>query len=103
MPVCPWYFPFLSEYETSGFSPLKNKICAAPLFAYRRIELLVWFENSKTKFPCQPASRTVGGVPSPHLAYVDLAVTKPVTFLGILKYSKLLASANEFGGININS
>ena len=62
----------------------------------------MWFENSKTRFPCHPASRTVGGVPKPHLAYVDFAVTNPVTFLGILKYSRLLAKAKEFGGINID-
>ena len=43
------------------------------------------------------------GVPRPQRAYVLLAVTSPVTFLGILKYSRLLASAKEFGGIKIDS
>ena len=65
--------------------------------------LLVWLENSKTKIPFQPASSTVGGTPKPHLAYVDLAVTRPVTFLGILKYSRLAASAKLLGGIKIDS
>ena len=49
----------------------------------------------------QPASSTVGGIN--HLAYVDFAVTRPVTLRGILKYSKLLASAKELGGIKIGS
>ena len=33
-PCCPWYFPFLSLYDTSGGSlPSKNSTCAMPSFA----------------------------------------------------------------------
>ena len=35
----------------------------------------------------------------PHLAYVDLPRHIVSTFLGILKYSTVLASAKELGGI----
>ena len=59
--------------------------------------------NSKTSTPSHPASKTVGGLPKPTLAYDDFEVTKPVIFLGILKYSKLFAKAKEFGGIKIDS
>ena len=35
----------------------------------------------------------------PHLAYVDLPRHMVKTFLGILKYSTVLANAKEFGGM----
>ena len=39
----------------------------------------------------------------PHLAYVDFPRHIVNTFLGILKYSTVLAKANEFGGITQTS
>ena len=39
----------------------------------------------------------------PHLAYVDFPKQIVSTFLGILKYSTVLARAKEFGGITHTS
>ena len=56
-------------------------------------------ENSKVTCPSQPGSKGVTFTIIPHLAYVDFPkhITKP--FLGILKYSTVLANTNELGGI----
>ena len=57
------------------------------------------FENSKVTFPSQPGSKGVTLTIIPHLAYVDLPKQITRISFGTLKYSTVLASANEFGGI----
>ena len=57
------------------------------------------FENSSVTWPSQLGSNGVTLTIIPHLAYVDLPRQMTKTSLGILKYSTVLASANEFGGI----
>ena len=56
-------------------------------------------ENSKVTCPSHPGSKGVSFTIIPHLAYVDLPKQITKTFSGILKYSIVLASANELGGI----
>ena len=57
------------------------------------------FENSRVTWPSHSGSRGVTFTIIPHLAYVDLPKHIVKTFLGILKYSTVLASTNEFGGM----
>ena len=57
------------------------------------------FENSNVTCPSHSGSRGVTLTMIPHLAYVDFPRHIVKTFLGILKYSIVLAKANEFGGI----
>ena len=59
----------------------------------------VVFENSSVTCPSQPGSKGVTLTIIPHLAYVDFPRQMTKTFLGILKYSTVLASAKELGGI----
>ena len=59
----------------------------------------VVLENSRVTWPSQPGSRGVTFTIIPHLAYVDLPKQITKISLGILKYSTVLASAKEFGGI----
>ena len=56
-------------------------------------------ENSNVTCPSQPGSRGVTLTIIPHLAYVDFPKQITKTFLGILKYSTVLANTNELGGI----
>ena len=56
------------------------------------------FEISKVTFPSHPGSRGVTLTIIPHLAYVDFPKQIVRTFLGILKYSILLARAKLFAG-----
>ena len=56
-------------------------------------------ENSNVTCPSQPGSRGVTFTIIPHLAYVDFPKHMTKTFLGILKYSTVLANTNELGGI----
>ena len=57
------------------------------------------FENSNVTWPSQPGSKGVTFTIIPHLAYVDFPRQITRTSSGILKYSIVLASANELGGI----
>ena len=61
------------------------------------------FENSNVTCPSHSGSRGVTLTIMPHLAYVDLPKQIVKTFLGIRKYSTVLASAKEFGGITHTS
>ena len=54
-------------------------------------------------WPSHSGSRGVTFTIIPHLAYVDLPRQMVSTSLGILKYSTVLASAKEFGGITHTS
>ena len=55
--------------------------------------------NSSVTYPSHSGSKGVTFTIIPHLAYVDLPTHIVRIFLGILKNSTVLASANEFGGI----
>ena len=79
--------------------PFINTNCATPSFAYILAGKGVVFENSRVTCPSHPGSSGVTLTIIPHLAYVDLPRQMTKTFSGILKYSIVLASANEFGGI----
>ena len=57
------------------------------------------FENSSVTCPSHSGSKGVTLTIMPHLAYVDLPKQIVKTFLGMRKYSTVLASAKEFGGI----
>ena len=86
-PFWPIYFPFLSAYETSGFSfPFKNINWATPSFAYILAGNGVVLENSRVTWPSHPGSKGVTLTIIPHLAYVDLPKQITKTSLGILKY-----------------
>ena len=56
-------------------------------------------ENSKVTWPSHPGSKGVTFTIIPHLAYVDFPKQITSTLSGILKYSIVLANANELGGI----
>ena len=94
------YLPSRSEYVVSGFSlPFKKINWQAPSFAYIFAGNGVVFENSRVTFPHHDGSRGVTLTIIPHLAYVDFPKQITRTSSGILKYSIVLASTNEFGGI----
>ena len=57
------------------------------------------FENSRVTCPSHSGSSGVTLTIMPHLAYVDFPKHIVRTFLGIRKYSTVLARAKEFGGI----
>ena len=56
-------------------------------------------ENSRVTCPSHSGSNGVTFTIIPHLAYVDLPRHRVKTERGILKYSIVLANANEFGGM----
>src|SRR5215467_70659 len=59
----------------------------------------VVFEISSVTYPSHSGSNGVTLTMSPHRAYVDLPTQTVSTSRGILKYSIVLAKANEFGGM----
>src|SRR5690606_8419161 len=59
----------------------------------------VVFENSRVTCPSHSGSRGVTFTMIPHLAYVDFPTHITRVFLGIRKYSTVLAKAKLFGGI----
>src|SRR6476646_6490202 len=59
----------------------------------------VVFENSSVTYPSHSGSRGVTLTMMPQRAYVDLPRHIVRTLRGILKYSTVRASANEFGGM----
>ena len=56
-------------------------------------------ENSRVTCPSHSGSKGVTLTIMPQPAYVDFPKQIVKTFLGILKYSIVLAKANELGGI----
>ena len=94
------YLPSRSEYVVSGFSlPFKKTNWHAPSFAYIFAGKGVVFENSSVTFPHHDGSKGVTLTMIPHLAYVDFPRQITKTSFGILKYSTVLASTKELGGI----
>ena len=79
--------------------PFKNINWQAPSFAYIFAGNGVVLENSRVTFPHQDGSRGVTLTIIPHLAYVDFPRQITRTSFGILKYSIVLASTKELGGI----
>ena len=56
-------------------------------------------ENSRVTYPSHPGSKGVTFTIIPHLAYVDFPRQITNISFGILNFSTVLASTNEFGGI----